>query len=100
MYIGCSSFSTKPSATTNVKRPSSRKPLTDADGEVRPMTEEDFEAATYHPGTKARPKQVLHIRLDADVVDYFKAQGPGYQTRINHVLATYVQAGKRRGRQA
>ena len=42
-----------------------------------------------------RPKTEVHIRLDADVVDWFKAQGRGYQTRINAVLRAYVAA--RRG---
>ena len=38
------------------------------------------------------PKQQLTVRLDADVVDFFKAKGKGYQTRMNEVLRTYVQA--------
>jgi uncharacterized protein (DUF4415 family) len=39
----------------------------------------------------------LSLRLDADVVDWFKRQGPGYQTRINSVLRAFVkQAGKKR----
>ncbi len=43
------------------------------------------------------PKKLLSLRLDADVIDWFKQQGPGYQTRINAVLRAFVQqAGKRR----
>jgi uncharacterized protein (DUF4415 family) len=38
------------------------------------------------------PKKDVHIRLDADVLRWFKAQGPGYQTRINAVLRGFVQA--------
>ena len=38
------------------------------------------------------PKQQLTVRLDGDVVSYFKAQGPGYQTRMNAVLRAYVEA--------
>ncbi len=38
----------------------------------------------------AEPKQDVHIRLDAAVLRWFKAQGPGYQTRINEVLAGFV----------
>ena len=37
-------------------------------------------------------KQGVHIRLDADLLRWFKAQGPGYQTRINFVLRAYMQA--------
>jgi uncharacterized protein (DUF4415 family) len=33
-----------------------------------------------------RPKEALNIRLDADVVEHFRASGPGWQTRINAAL--------------
>lgn len=36
-------------------------------------------------------KQAVHIRLDADVLAWFRAHGPGYQTRINAVLRSFVQ---------
>jgi uncharacterized protein (DUF4415 family) len=35
-------------------------------------------------------KQQLTLRLDADVVDWFKRQGEGYQTEINAVLRKHV----------
>lgn len=38
-----------------------------------------------------QPKQALSIRLDQDVLDFFKATGKGYQTRINAVLRHYMQ---------
>ncbi|MEJ0047428.1 MAG: BrnA antitoxin family protein [Rhodospirillales bacterium] len=38
------------------------------------------------------PKQDVHIRLDPAVLRWFKAHGPGYQTRINEVLRAFVQA--------
>jgi len=38
------------------------------------------------------PKQDVHIRLDADVVRWFKAQGRGYQTKMNAVLRAFVEA--------
>ena len=43
-------------------------------------------------------KKQLTIRLDADVLAWLKAQGKGYQTRINRALREYVagQARKRR----
>ena len=37
-------------------------------------------------------KQAVTIRLDADVLEWFKAQGPGYQTRINSVLRAFRDA--------
>ncbi len=38
------------------------------------------------------PKQAVTIRLDANVLAWFKAQGSGYQTRINQLLRQYMQA--------
>jgi uncharacterized protein (DUF4415 family) len=37
-------------------------------------------------------KESITLRLDKSVLDYFKAQGKGYQTRINALLKTYVEA--------
>jgi uncharacterized protein (DUF4415 family) len=34
----------------------------------------------------ANPKQAVKLRIDADVLAYFRASGPGWQTRINKVL--------------
>ena len=39
-------------------------------------------------------KRDVHIRLDADVLDWFRAHGKGYQTRINAVLRAFVQSRK------
>ena len=38
------------------------------------------------------PKQAVSIRLDREVMQWFKQQGPGYQTRINAVLRSYVES--------
>jgi uncharacterized protein (DUF4415 family) len=43
-------------------------------------------------------KQDVHIRLDPAVLRWFKAHGPGYQTRINAVLRAFVQARQQSGR--
>ncbi len=40
-------------------------------------------------------RQPVHIRLDPEVLRWFKAHGPGYQTRINAVLRAFVQARQR-----
>ena len=37
-------------------------------------------------------KAPISLRLDADVLAWFKAQGPGYQTRINAILRAYKDA--------
>ena len=38
-----------------------------------------------------QPKAELHMRIDRDVLDYFRRLGRGYQTRINAVLRSYVE---------
>ncbi len=38
-----------------------------------------------------QPKNAVSIRLDSDVLDFFKASGKGYQTRINAVLRHFMQ---------
>ncbi len=43
----------------------------------------------------ARPKVSTTIRLSADVMDYFRADGPGWQTRINAALAEWVATRKK-----
>lgn len=43
-------------------------------------------------------KMPLSVRLDRDVVQWFKNQGPGYQTRMNAVLKSYVHSIQRHGR--
>ena len=37
-------------------------------------------------------KKPISIKLDEDVLDYFKGQGTRYQTHINAVLCAYMQA--------
>ena len=41
------------------------------------------------------PKQMISLRLDPDILAFFKAEGRGYQTRINAVLRAYMEAQKR-----
>lgn len=37
-------------------------------------------------------KQIVTIRLDVDMLEWFKSEGPGYQTRINQVLRDHMNA--------
>ena len=64
----------------------------DEDQELLPA--EWFQAATLI-GPAAGKKRIT-IRLDEDVIDFFKGQGEGYQTRINKVLRAYVLMRKLR----
>lgn len=71
------------------------------DADVR-LTAEHPEANVRHivrgivrNGLKAvAPKASVSLRIDADVLDWFKAQGSGYQTRINAVLRAFREAAR------
>jgi uncharacterized protein (DUF4415 family) len=39
-----------------------------------------------------KPKKSISLRIDQDVLEWFKSQGKGYQTRINAVLKAYKEA--------
>ena len=58
--------------------------------EDNPATSEDFwkDAELVMPIHKVH----LSLRLDDDIVDFFKKEGRGYQTKINAVLKSYVRA--------
>jgi uncharacterized protein (DUF4415 family) len=64
--------------------------------EVMPELIEAAKRARGRPRLE-RPKEHVTLRLDAEVVDSFKADGPGWQTRMNDALA---KAAKRRRRVA
>lgn len=49
------------------------------------------------PRMKDEIKVSLTIRLDRRILEYFKAQGDGYQTRINEALVQYVNKTKGNG---
>jgi uncharacterized protein (DUF4415 family) len=89
--------------------PAELPPLINADGEVRELTDEDFkhfrpameviphiveafERARGERGPQKAPvKDRVGIRLDHSVVEYFRSTGPGWQSRINDVLAAHVK---------
>ena len=50
----------------------------------------DSDAAQRVPGSLPL-KQIVTIRLDVDMLTWFKAAGPGYQTRINQILRRYME---------
>lgn len=37
------------------------------------------------------PKKNITLRIDPEVIDWFKARGKGYQTRMNAVLRTFIE---------
>jgi uncharacterized protein (DUF4415 family) len=44
---------------------------------------------------EAEPKVHLSIRLDRDLVEWFKRQGPLYQSRLNAALRAFMEARRR-----
>lgn len=79
---------------------------------VDAMTEEELEAAIasdpdwadiprdwYKHATPYYPrahKRQITLRIDPDILDWFKRQGRGYQTRINAALRAFVEAHERK----
>jgi uncharacterized protein (DUF4415 family) len=63
------------------------------------VPEWDQPATRTEEGTAAKHavsgvKQIVTIRLDVDMLEWFKSAGPGYQTRINQVLREYMEANR------
>lgn len=69
--------------------------MTDADIEAAMKDDPDWRESRDVDWSKATvvnpvPKNAVSIRLDRDVLDFFKAGGKGYQSRINAVLRSYM----------
>jgi uncharacterized protein (DUF4415 family) len=76
---------------------------------VKAVTEEELEASiaadpddVHEPidwsrAVRGMPphKRDIHIRIDEDVLDWFRRAGRGYQTRINNVLRAFMESRKR-----
>jgi len=61
----------------------------------REIPPEMFARAIVRKGLKpVRRKQQLTLRIDSDVVEWYKRRGPGYQTKINALLRAYMNAHK------
>ena len=88
-------------------RGSGRKKWTDSD-DAPELTRDFFRSADVYKGDKLlrrgrppvgeRPKQAVKLRLSADVLDYFRADGPGWQTRINTTLERAVSRERKKVR--
>jgi len=73
----------------NKRRARSRRP-SDAridTSDIPPLGERFFANASRNPFYRPL-KQSTTVRLDADILAWLKAQGPGYQTRLNAILRT------------
>ena len=85
------------------KKPTTKSKWVDPDD--APHLDEDwFDRAEIWHGDKLirrgrpksdAPKQATNLRLDPDVLDHYRATGPGWQTRINQALRKSAGLGKR-----
>ena len=63
--------------------------------ESREIPPEMFARAIVRRGLKpVRRKEQLTLRIDSDVVEWYRRQGQGYQTKINALLRAYMEAHK------
>jgi uncharacterized protein (DUF4415 family) len=66
------------------------------DRDAPAWTPEMFARAVWRKGLKPIPKKALvSLRIDEDVLTWFRAQGAGYQSRMNALLRAYMEAHKR-----
>ena len=64
----------------------------ESDPDTHFLDEDWFEAATFvNPSAE---KERISIRLDEDILEFFRSQGRGYQSRINKVLREYMTVRK------
>ena len=65
------------------------------DRDAPKWTPEMFARSVVKQGLKAAgSKSLLSLRVDSDVLSWFRSQGPGYQSRMNALLRAYMQAHK------
>ncbi len=61
--------------------------------DIPEITEEMWAKGVWRKGLKPTAnKSQLTLRIDQDVIEFFKAQGRGYQTKINQLLRAYMEA--------
>ena len=69
------------------------KTQTRADAPARPVDAEFWESALVVMPSLS--KTSIHMRLDTDVLEWFRAQGKGHLTRMNAVLRSFMDAHRR-----
>jgi uncharacterized protein (DUF4415 family) len=64
--------------------------------EIPELSPEFFARAIVRRGLQSvEPKAQLTIRVDREVLEWFRQQGSGYQTRINALMRAYMEAHKK-----
>ncbi|MGI8895115.1 MAG: BrnA antitoxin family protein [Casimicrobiaceae bacterium] len=71
------------------------------DDDAPAWTPEMFARAVVQRGLRTPPtKTLLSLRVDSDVVEWFRAQGRGYQSRMNALLRAYMDAHRQSRKRA
>ena len=71
------------------------------DDDAPAWTPEMFARAVVKRGLDTPPtKTLLSLRVDSDVVEWFRAQGRGYQSRMNALLRAYMDAHRQSRKRA
>ena len=68
--------------------------IRDEDIDYSDISELDEEFWTNAELRMPENKDRITVRIDHDVLTWLKSQGPGYQTRMNAILRTYMEAHK------
>lgn len=91
---------------------SEREPLTDEEGEVRELLDEDFaRMKRFHElpadmqrtlrgirgKQKAPTKELISLRVSRDVLGRFRATGAGWQTRMDEALREWIERREAKG---
>ncbi|HEV2396919.1 MAG TPA: BrnA antitoxin family protein [Candidatus Sulfotelmatobacter sp.] len=81
------------------RKKSGRRPV--RVGDIRASVDDDLlllaDEETPAESRWNRPrKRRISLRVDVEVVDWFKSKGPGYQTRMNRILRRVMLEGKKR----
>ena len=61
---------------------------------MQQASEPQVTTTTTRAAAAAPQKQIVTIRLDVEMLKWFKSAGPGYQTRINQILRDHMEAHK------
>lgn len=85
--------SSSPQSKTDWARLQVKTPKVSADAEPPEAELRHVMRGVVRRGLKPQPpKASISLRVEQDVLEWFKAQGPGYQTRINAVLRAFRDA--------
>lgn len=61
------------------------------------LTDEELKQGKWvHHVQEPQHKAAISLRIDEDVLKFFKSQGRGYQTRMNNVLRAYMESIRRK----